>query len=90
MWKSKSEFNELRSIHGDSSTWKTWNVLDFTLNIYKTSQFTKPFPTLESHFIYVREGGKNIPILYTSMLAEKDQEFSHLHILQVSVLGLDF
>lgn len=80
MGKSKSEFNELiRSIHGDSSTWKTWNVLDFTLNIYKTSQFTKPFPTLESHFIYVREGRKNIPILYTSMLVEKDQ-FSHLHI----------
>lgn len=48
--------------------------------IYKTSQFTKPFPTLESHFIYVREGGKNIPILYTSMLVEKDQEFSYLHI----------
>lgn len=58
MGKSKSEFNELRSIHVDSSTWKTWNVLDFTLNIYKTSQFTKPFPTLESHFIYVREGRK--------------------------------
>lgn len=44
--------------------------------IYKTSQFTKPFPTLESHFIYVREGGKNIPILYTSMLVEKDQDLA--------------
>lgn len=55
--------------------------MDFTLNIYQTLQFTKDFPTLEFHFIYIREGGENAPTLEISMLVYREprlQPFTYL------------
>lgn len=73
--KSKSELTELTDGSKENLTY----FKHITLDIHKTSQFTKPFPTLESHFISVRgrreyphfiykhagsEGAKNLAILY--------------------------
>ena len=51
--------------------------MDFTLNIYQTLQFTKDLPTLEFHFIYIREGGENAPTLEISMLVYREPRLHH-------------